>query len=145
MPPPITIAPSDVATAVALSEQIPEFIGPPGADAYAARLNGVPHLILVAYDGPTPVGFKVGYGCDGYFYSWLGGVLPAYRRSGIALQLAEAQEDWARQQGYPRIVFKTRNQHKKMLRFAIGRGFDIVGFKPKDTIGEHRILLEKAL
>jgi len=145
MPTPITIAPSDVATAVALSEQIPEFINPAGADVYAARLNGVPHLILVAFDGVVPVGFKVGYGCDGYFYSWLGGVLPAYRRLGIALRLAEAQEDWARQQGYPRIVFKTRNPHKKMLLFAIGRGFDIVGFKPKDTVDTHRILLEKAL
>ncbi len=145
MPNAITVAPSDVATAVALSQQIPEFINPASADVYAARLNGVPHLILVAFDGPTPVGFKVGYGCDGYFYSWLGGVLPAYRRSGIALRLAEAQEDWARQQGYSRIVFKTRNAHKKMLLFAIGRGFDIVGFHPKDTIDTHRILLEKAL
>lgn len=142
---PITIAPSDIATVVALSRSLPEFVHPPDAAMYAARLAGIPHLILVAYDAEIPVGFKVGYARDDYFYSWMGGVLPTHRRLGVARQLAEAQEAWARQREYNRLVFKTRNEHKKMLLFALGRGFDIIGFQESERIETHRILLQKWL
>ncbi|RMF01235.1 MAG: GNAT family N-acetyltransferase [Bacteroidetes bacterium] len=141
----IHIKSADIATAVALSHHIPEFIDPPQACEYERRLKGHPHLILVAYADDKAVGFKVGYERDGSFYSWLGGVLPSYRRRSIALKLAEAQERWARQQGYKSVTFKTRNQHKNMLLFALKRNFDIIGFKEKGDVKTNRIILRKVL
>lgn len=141
----ITIREATVETCVHLSRQIPEFDGPPDIPEYRRRLEGLPHLILAAYEGERPVGFKVGYQREDYFYSWMGGVLPAYRKRGVARQLALAQEDWARKRGYSSITFKTRNQHKGMLIFALNNGFDIIGFRKKDTVAANRILLRKAL
>ena len=139
------ISVSDIATVVATSKRIPEFLNPPEAAEYEKRLKDTPHLILVAFDGSRPVGFKVGYERDGEFYSWMGGVLPSYRRRNIALRLAETQEEWAREQGYVSVTFKTRNQHKNMLLFALRRDFNVVGFKEKGDVMTNRILLRKVL
>jgi len=132
-------------TVVEISQKIPEFQHPHGLSTYQQRLKGVPHIILVAYVDENPAGFKVGYERDGYFYSWMGAILPAYRRLGLARKLAERQEVWAKEKGYPHVTFKTRNRLKPMLLFAIGRGFDIIEIQPKTTIAEYRIILRKML
>ena len=141
----IEIKESDIETCIRLSKIIPEFIDPPGMEAYQKRLAEVPHLILVAYIDEAPVGFKVGYQRDDYFYSWMGGVLPNFRKAGVAKHLADRQEAWAREKGYDSITFKTRNQNKAMLLFALKNGFDIIGFREKETIATNRILLRKPL
>jgi len=141
----LLIHPADMATAVAVSRRIPEFIDPPGLAEYKRRLLQMPHLILVAYSDDKPVGFNVGYERDGEFYAWLGGVQPSYRRRNIALKLAQTQEDWARQQRYKTVTFKTRNAHTNMLLFALRRELHIVGFKEKGDILTNRILLRKVL
>lgn len=141
----IEIKPANIATVVALSQQIPELIDPHPAEVYEKRLKNVPHLILVAYQHNQAVGFKVGYQQDNHFYSWMGGVLPAFRRRGIAQQLADAQEDWAKQQNYPYIYFKTRNEHKAMLMFALQNGFDIVDCYLKSSVQQYRIVLRKKI
>ena len=69
LPAMFSIREGDIATAVALSKQIPEFVNPHEADEYEKRLRSVPHLILVAFANEEPVGFKVGYERDGAFYS----------------------------------------------------------------------------
>jgi GNAT superfamily N-acetyltransferase len=102
-------------------------------------------LVLTAHDGNTAAGFKIGYEREGAFYSWLGGVLPEYRRKGVATLLADAQEKWAREQGYKSIWMKTRNRFPGMLILAVGRGFRITGFDPRGEIGEHRIVLTKSI
>jgi len=142
---PIIIKEGDIATCVNLSQKIPEFLGPPPAEEYYRRMEGIPHLILVAFAGDLPVAFKVGYQKEDYFYSWLGGVIPDFRRRGLAKRLADRQEIWARALGYTSITFKTRNQHKNMLIFALRNGFDIIGFREKESIAANRILLRKAL
>lgn len=142
---PLEIKEADIETVVALSQQIPEFIQPHGAEEYYKRLTGVPHLILVAYIEDHPVAFKVGYEREDYFYSWMGGVLPVYRRFGIAQALADAQETWARAQGHSHIIFKTRNSHKAMLLFAIKNGFNIIEIEKRDSVEDYRILLQKFL
>lgn len=141
----IDILESDIATIVQLSQAIPEFQNPHGAAEYHRRLDRVPHLILVAKMDNELIGFKVGYERDGYFYSWMGGVIPKFRKMGIAKALADKQEEWARQNGYDSITFKTRNQHKGMLLFALKNGFDIIGFKEKEVVATNRILLRKRL
>jgi predicted GNAT superfamily acetyltransferase len=80
---------------------IPEFSeGQYGLTEFQQRL-GPESLVLIAFDQMKPVGFKAGYtrGPSGSFYSWMGGVLPAFRRQGIARALARQQEKWAKDQG----------------------------------------------
>lgn len=134
-----------LAEIVALGSRLPEFSNPPTGKQYHDRLTGVRHLLLLAEWEGMPAGFKVGYEREESFYSWMGGVLPEFRRLGIARALADAQEEWARRQGFGQIVFKTRNQHKNMLLFALQNGFDIIGFTEKETVETNRILLRKVL
>lgn len=134
-----------ISQVVALSNKINEFVNPHGAAEYEERLTNIPHCIFVAYADEEPVGFKVGYERDGYFYSWMGGVRKKWRRQGIAQALANRQEAWARQQGYTSVTFKTRNRLKPMLMFGLRNGFNIVGFEAREDIGENRILLRKEL
>ena len=141
----ITIKETDLQTAYEVSLGIPEFHGPPPLKEYKRRLDGVPHLILVAFENDKAVGFKVGYERDGGFYSWMGGVLPSYRRRNVATRLAQYQEKWAQEHGYDCVTFKTRNQHLNMLLFSLRRGFIVVGFKEKDDPTANRIILRKVL
>ena len=136
---------ADVPTIVAIAQQIPELTNPYAEAEYYRRFEGVPHLMLAAWLQGQAIGFKAGYEREGQFYSWMGGVLPAFRRLGVAAALAATQEDWARAQGYEWIFFKTRNSHKGMLVFALKNGFNIVGFESKDILSEHRIILQKTL
>ena len=145
MKPAVTIAEGDIDTVVALSRQIPEFTDPYGAEIYSSRLEGKPHLILLAYAEGRPIGFKVGYERHEIFYSWMGGVLPSWRRKGVATALADAQEEWARDSGYDKIRLKTRNRHTDMLVFALRRGFHILSVEPHEPVAEFRIWMEKAL
>jgi predicted GNAT superfamily acetyltransferase len=145
MMPHIEIKTGSIATIVNISQQIPEFHNPHGAKEYQKRLADVPSSVLVAYVDNMPAGFKVGYERDGYFYSWMGAILPPYRRMRLATLLAEQQEAWAKEQGYPHVTFKTRNRLKPMLLFALKRGFQIIDFETKETIEENRIILRKKL
>lgn len=142
-----TIREASIEEVVQLSTQIPEFIAPHGVTEYQERLTRVPSLVLVAYNGKDPVGFKVGYERekDGSFYSWMGAILPNYRSQGVAKLLANHQETWAVSRGYQCIRFKTRNRLKAMLLFSLKNGFNIVGIEQKPTVEEHRIILEKEL
>jgi len=124
---------------------IPEFENTPDISGIQSRLAQRPHLILSARIDAGPIGFKIGYERDGNFYSWLGAIAPPYRNKGIGTALANRQEEWARNQGYTAIWMKTRNCFPEMLMMAIGRGFRIVGFDPREEVGQHRIVLEKSI
>lgn len=145
MPSIIEIKEDRLETVVELSKKVPEFHHPHGLEVYQNRLKNIPSITLVAYVDRQPAGFKVGYERDGYFYSWMGAILPQYRRLGLARKLAEQQEEWAKTKGYPHVTFKTRNRLKPMLIFALSRGFDIIEIQPKETIEEYRIILRKLL
>lgn len=134
-----------IAEAVACSRRIPELVNPYDTIEYERRLPGVPHLLLLAESGGEMAGFKVGYEREGTFYSWMGGVHPAYRREGVAKLLAREQEDWAKQQGYRHIRFKTRNYLKPMLIFALTNGFYISAVEKRADPLSNRIWLEKVL
>lgn len=138
---------SSLDEALSLLKQLPEFDRLRPADYYHGKLRGKNHLILTAKQNDEVIGCKVGYDRfeDGSFYSWLGGVLPAHRKSGIAKKLADYQEDWAKSQKYTSIKFKTLNRHKAMLQFAIKNGFSIYNVKPKDELEHYKIELIKKL
>ncbi len=133
--------------AIFVSEHIPEFDNPYPKSEYKKRLVGVQHIILTAYSDHKPIGFKIGYkrNNDGSFYSWMGGVLPEYRKSGIAAILADHQETWAKNKGYKTIRLKTRSKHQAMLSFSLKRGFTITARIPKEPAEESRIILNKPL
>ncbi len=130
-----------------VAQEIPEF----GNEAYdlleyQTRLTK-PSLVLIGYNGPLAVAFKAGYqrGAEDHFYSWMGGVVPAHRQQGWAQALAEKQEAWARDQGFIKVWFKTRNRNRHMIQFAVGRGFNITEVQPRTNILDNRIILEKPL
>lgn len=130
-----------------ISGLIPEFVNSYKADEYYKRINGKSSLLLMAWADGQPAGFKAGYDKfgDGSFYSWMGGVVPAYRKNKIASLLAMQQEQWAISKGYDSIIFKTRNRHKSMLLFAISNGFLITGVEARESLSEYRVVLRKLL
>lgn len=144
----VIIREGTIAECIEISEKIPEFSsGNHGEASYLQRLSNTQYLILVAEIDQQVVGFKVGYDRyrDGSFYSWLGGVLPKYRKDSIATQLANEQEKWALANGFDAIRLKTRNRFKSMLIFALKNGFLIENIEIKENIEDNRIILRKML
>lgn len=73
------------------------------------------------------IGFKVGYGKkNGVFYSAKGGVLPDYRRKGVAKKLLDEMMSQATLLGYSKFVYDTfPNHHPGMLVLGLNRGFRV--------------------
>lgn len=105
----------------------------------------VKKYLQIAYLEGKPVGFKLGYELDqNTFYSWLGGVLPSYRRLGVASALIQAQHDWCKRQGYTSVETKTQNRFREQLVLSIKSGFDVIGHSESNE-GGPKILLRKHL
>ncbi len=130
---------------IAIADMVPELGKTPREDVYRDTMGDKPQLLLLAEVDGKPAGFKVGYERDGYWYSWLGGVHPDFRRMGIARLLADRQDEWARSQGYSHITFKTINRLRGMLKFGIDRGFNIIKVDEELEDAEHRIWLRREL
>lgn len=144
----VIIREGTIAECIKISENIPEFSGNQyHEDIYHQRLSNTQFLILVAEQQQQAVGFKIGYDRyhDGSFYSWLGGVLPAHRKDGVASKLATEQEKWAINNGFSSIVLKTRNRFRNMLIFTLKNGFQIENIKIQENIDDNRIILRKNL
>lgn len=129
-----------------LTLQVPEFVPHYPIEKYYERLNDRPHLILRAdFDGKA-AGFKIGYEIEPkIFYSWVGGVLPDFRKKGIARTLADDMEIWLKARNYHILRMKTQNKFRNMLLFAIANDFQITGVEQRENIAVNRILLEKKL
>jgi GNAT superfamily N-acetyltransferase len=128
-------------------ERIPEFPGKASLDFYTERLKHRLHLGLVAEKDGELLGFKVGYQSDtaDTFYSWMGGVMPEFRKLGIAGALAEYQENWAKEKGFKAVFFKTRNRFPAMIVFGLSRGFKIMEVIPKGGVEDYRVVMSKQL
>ena len=131
---------------VDLSFKIPEFNSPYKIEEYKKRCTGK-YLALIAEIDNQSVGFKIGYDRfnNGSFYSWMGGVLPKFRRMGVAYSLANFQEKWANKNGFSSIVLKTRQKHDGMIAFSLNRGFIITEETQIIPAEETRIWMEKSL
>ncbi|QUY46839.1 GNAT family N-acetyltransferase [Serratia plymuthica] len=130
----------------ALYRQIPEFGGLHSLADLQQRVGPSACHLLIAEIGGQPAGFKLGYQTqERVFYSWLGGVLPAFRRHGAAQALLAEQERWAQARGYRRIRVKTRNRFQAMLTMLIGHHYQIVQLEKKGEVADYRLLLEKTL
>ena len=104
------------------------------------------NLIMVASLDDRPVGFYVGFELKPtVFFSWLYGVLPDFRRQGIAAQLMDAVQDWVSSHGYESIRFECHNKHRPMLHLAISQNYDVVGIRWDADRGNNLVILEKVL
>ena len=104
-------------------------------------------LILVAYADHVPCGFKVGYRENRTtFYSAKGGVLPAYRRQGVARRLLHAMEVEARARGFAHFAYDTfPNRHAGMTVLGLAEGYRLVRADFNSTYGDYRLRFEKRL
>jgi GNAT superfamily N-acetyltransferase len=103
-------------------------------------------LLLVASLDDRPVGFFTGFELKpSMFFAWLYGVLPEFRRQGIALQLMEAMHSWVAEHDYDAVRFECHNQHRPMLHLAIAQGYDIVGIRWDPDRGSNLVIFEKQL
>ena len=110
---------------------------------YLGRYNV---LQMVARVDDRPVGFFLGFELKPrVFFSWFYGVLPDFRRQGIASQLMEAVHSWGRLNDYEAIRFECHNQHRPMLHLAIALGYDIVGIRWDPDRGDNLVIFEKVL
>lgn len=130
-----------------LAYKMPEFSDLYSRDEFERRLKTTKSLILIAESEGEMSGFKCGYERENSssFYSWMGGVVPAFRRNGIADALLKEMERWCKNEGYQSLTFKTLNDHKSMLIFALKRGFDIIGTEKSGRDERLRIWLKKQL
>ncbi len=131
---------------VAVSKQIPEFERATTLERLQSKLDGVVGLILVAKFAGIIVGYKVGYQLTAdTFYSWLGGVMPEYRKHGIATLLLKHQEKWALNSGYKQIKVKSMNRYPDMLKLLISNSYEIVAVEDNVSGAEGKIVFLKRL
>jgi GNAT superfamily N-acetyltransferase len=139
------LGPEDLPVLVNLYNQI--FRPPRDVDSFRRRYQGRYNVLqLLARVDKEPVGFFLGFELKPtVFFAWFYGVLPTWRRQGIASQLLEAVHSWARQNDYESIRFECHNQHRPMLHLAIASGYDIVGIRWDPDRLNNLVIFEKAL
>lgn len=102
--------------------------------------------LLVAIIEDRHVGFIVGFELTPVtYYCWVCGVVPDFRRAGIATQLMQGQLAWAKEHHYDLIRFECQNQHRPMLHVAITEGFDLVGIRWDSATAHNVVIFEKEL
>lgn len=102
-------------------------------------------LVLLAYLGDEPIGFKIGYRESRFvFYSAKGGVLPEYRRCGVARKLLEEMLRRVKKKGYVRFAFDTfPNRHPGMAVLALTEGFRLTKADYNALYKDYRLRFEK--
>lgn len=139
------VGPDELPLIVGLYNQI--FRPAKDAEFFRRRFRGRYNVVQLAasLDG-RPVGFFIGFELKpGVFFTWFYGVLPEFRRKGIASQLMEAVHEWARSNKYDAIRFECHNQHRPMLHLAITQEYDILGVRWDPDRNANLVLFQKTL
>ncbi|MBE1301210.1 MAG: GNAT family N-acetyltransferase [Alteromonadaceae bacterium] len=106
------------------------------------RLANKRFISLVAELDNQLVGYKLGFWLDNHnFYSWMGGVLPQFRKINVAQSLLNEQERRVINSGGTNIQVKSMNRFKGMLIFLLKNDYQIVGYEAQ----KGKILFEKPL
>jgi GNAT superfamily N-acetyltransferase len=139
------VGPEDLGEIVRLYNQI--FRPARDVESFHRRYRGRYNILqMIARIGDRPVGFFLGFELKpGCFFAWFYGVVPDFRRQGIASQLMDAVHGWARQNEYDILRFECHNQHRPMLHLAIAKEYDIVGIRWDPDRGENLVIFEKSL
>lgn len=93
-------------------------------------INSLNHHILIslaAFIDQRPVGFKIGYGLSNFkFYSAKGGVLPKYRRQGIATRLLYIMLREAGRNNFTHFYYDTfPENYPGMYHLGLQEGFKV--------------------
>ena len=135
----------DIETVYPVYLKISEFQDYLSIDDIKTRI-GDKNLCLVHLQNDEITGFKIGYEkSNEEFYSWIGAVLPQYRRLGIAKELLSFQEEWACEQGYRSISVKSMNIYPAMLNMLLNNGYRICDITRGLTVDDHKIHFIKCL
>ncbi len=103
-------------------------------------------LNLIAEVDGRPVGFSSGFELKpNTWFNWLVGVLPDYRRAGIASQLTEAEHAWALDHGYEYARMECQNEHRPVMQMAVTLGYDVVGLRFDNDRHTNLVIFEKEL
>lgn len=139
------VGPEDLPVVASLYNRI--FRPPRDVESFRRRFRGRYNVLqIIARIGSEPVSFFIGFELKPtVFFCWFYGVLPEYRRQGIASQMMEAVHAWAKENGYESIRFECHNQHRPMLILAIALGYDIVGMRWDPDRGDNLVIFEKVL
>ncbi|MBU2709791.1 GNAT family N-acetyltransferase [Zooshikella harenae] len=115
----------------------------PSVAYYLDRLSSRRYKLLIAEVSGKLAGYKLGFwDGDRSFYSWLGGVLPEFRRIGVAQKLLENQEAYLRESGAHKINVKSMNKYPGMLILLISNGYHITDVVSSSS-GENKIEFAK--
>jgi len=142
----VTVEHGTIDDVLCVDAQIPEFDGRTTQQIIVERLIDTPSLILIAKVDAKPIGYKIGYALSKtVFYSWLGGVIPAYRKQGVATKLREQQESWALNAGYLELSVKSMNRYPAMLQLLIASGYQISAYQDNGSSAMAKICFTKNL
>jgi len=139
------VGPDELPVIVSIFNQI---IRPPrDVESFRRRFLGRYNILsLVARIQDRPVGFFLGFELKPtVYFAWFYGVLPEFRRQGIASQLMDAVHAWARQNDYESVRMECHNQHRPVLHLAITAEYDIVGVRWDPDRGDNLVIFEKVL
>lgn len=139
------IDPKDVELLAHLHNQV---VRPPREPAsFARRFVGRHNILcLVARIGREAAGFYIGFELKpAVHFAWMVCVLQEFRRMGIASQLMQAAQAWARDQRYISIRFECNNTHRAMLHFGISENYEIVGIRWDPDTAQNLVIFERLL
>lgn len=103
-------------------------------DSLQWRLENMPNAtVFIAEDGSKLIGYQVGYATAyNRYYNWLNGVIPEYRRRGIAKELMRYQYEWLQGSHYKSLEVQIEQHNTPMIQLSLDCGFNISGFYEKD-------------
>jgi len=141
----IIVGPSEVELLASLFNEV--FAPARDVSFFERRMKGRCNVLnLIAEVDGRPVGFCTGFELKpNTWFNWLFGVLPDYRRAGIAAQLLEAEHAWAAERGYEFVRMECHNQHRPVLHLAIKHGFDVVGIRYDNDRHSNLVIFEKEI
>jgi len=103
-------------------------------------------LQMIAHVREQPVAFFLGFELKPTtFFAWFYGVLPDFRRQGIATQLMEAVHAWASEQGYESLRLECHNSARPMLHLCIELGYTVAGIRYEHERADNLVIFEKTL
>ncbi len=141
----VVVGPGELPLIADLYNEI--FRPPHDVEFFKRRLRGRYNaLMLVANVEGRPVGFSTGFELKpNVFFAWLLGVLPDFRRQGIAEQIHKAQCAWAAEHEYETMRMECYNRHRPILHMAIAMEFNIVGIRWDSDRHDNLLIFEKSL
>ena len=120
---------------------------PKDLESFRRRFRGRYNVLrMIARIQDRPVGFFLGFELKPTtFFAWFYGVLPDFRRQGIASQLMDAVHEWTKDHEYESVRLECHNSARAMLHLAIELGYIIAGIRWEPERADNLVILEKSL